>query len=157
MSAQLPADTTAMIDTLPHGWFAVPVGAADDAADHLLVGPGGVYAVQTKRHAGSTVWGNKQRLLVNGQRTNYLEAARLAAQRISMRISKACGTLVEAKAALVFEDVAGLNVRRGPSDVAVTTAARIREFLTQQPQRLSASQVSRIVSNLAPAATLQVA
>ncbi len=157
MSKGLPTDTTVMIDTLPHGWFAVSVGSAGDAADQLLVGPGGVYAVQTKRHVGSNVWGNKQRLLVNGQRTNYLDSARLAARQISSMISRACGVLVEARAALVFEDVAGLNVRRPPADVAVTTTGRMREFLAQQPQRLSASQVSDIVANLMSPSTLRVA
>src|ERR1700712_3858316 len=48
-----------MLSELGTDWFvrhAVPIGAGTKDVDHLVIGPGGVFAINTKHHEGASVW-----------------------------------------------------------------------------------------------------
>lgn len=65
-----------------HGWHvlhSIPVGKGDSDIDHLLIGPGGVYTVNTKNHPGKQVWVGQHVIKVNGHSTRYLPIARYEA------------------------------------------------------------------------------
>ena len=63
-----------VLDRLGDGWLvlhAVPVGTAGSDIDHLVIGPSGVFTINTKYHEGMKVWVGSKRVLVNGQRTDH--------------------------------------------------------------------------------------
>jgi len=68
---------------LPEGWRVfddVPIGQLGANIDHVVVGPGGTFTVNTKNRSGK-VWLAPRTLLVNGVKTDYLpKAAREAAR-----------------------------------------------------------------------------
>ena len=58
-----------LLEKLPEGWtvlHAVPVGKGDSDIDQVVIGPGGVFTINTKNHAGQKVWVAGRTLLVSG-------------------------------------------------------------------------------------------
>jgi len=67
-------------------WFvlhAIPVGDRGTDIDHLLLGPAGVFTINTKHHPGKTVWVGDHAITVNRAPTRYAEKARSEADRAS--------------------------------------------------------------------------
>ena len=65
-------------------WYvlhSIPVGSRGADIDHLLIGPGGVYSLNTKYHRGQ-VWVGDQAITVNGQSVPYSAKARAEADRV---------------------------------------------------------------------------
>ena len=54
---------------LGHSWrviYAVPVGERGADIDHLVIGPGGVFTLNTKNHRDKNVWVAERSFMVNG-------------------------------------------------------------------------------------------
>src|SRR5687767_11173747 len=79
-----------LLDKLPDGWavlHAVPVGKGDSDIDHVVIGPGGVFTINTKNHSGQKVWVAGRTFMVNGQKQLHLRNAVHEAQRASRLLS----------------------------------------------------------------------
>ena len=90
-----------LLEKLPEGWtvlHAVPVGKGDSDIDHVVIGPGGVFTINTKNHAGQQAWVPGRTLLVNGQKQPHLRNAGHEAQRASRLLSAAAGFRVDVPA-----------------------------------------------------------
>ena len=60
-----------------------------------MIGPAGVFTINTKHHRGQNVWVGGRRILVNGQRTDHLRNAAYEAKRASKLLSVAARMLVD--------------------------------------------------------------
>ena len=141
---------------LPHGWHvlhAVPIGNSE--IDHLVIGRRGVFTLNTKHHPDSAVCVYEQGLWVNGHSTVYLHESRCGAKRTTTILSSACATPVEVHPAIVFVDLAKLTIKGNPPDVHITTRRSLRNFLMQQPTRLTPVQVEHIFTVARNSATWQ--
>ena len=79
-----------LLTKLPAGWHvlhAVPVGKADADIDHVVIGPGGVFTVNTKNHSGQKVWVAGRTLMVNGHKEPHLRNAEHEAERAGRSLS----------------------------------------------------------------------
>ncbi len=88
-----------------HGWrvlHSVPVGQRGSDIDHVLIGPGGVFTVNTKNHPGKSIWVAPNQIRVNGQPVPYLRNSRFEAKRASDLLSARVGWPVRARAVLVL-------------------------------------------------------
>ena len=74
---------------------SVPVGSGSSDLDHVVIGPAGVFTINTKHHRGQNVWVGGRRILVNGQRTDHLRNANYEAKRASKLLSVAARMLVD--------------------------------------------------------------
>ena len=66
------------------GWYvlhSIPVGKRGSDIDHVVIGPAGVFTINTKKHPGKKVWVSKNAILVNGHRTDYLRNSRFEGER----------------------------------------------------------------------------
>lgn len=87
----------------PGAWryvHSVPVGARGSDIDHVLVGPGGVFTLNTKAHRRADVWVGGATVMVNGHRQPYVRNSRHEAGRASRLLSAAVGVPVSARASL---------------------------------------------------------
>jgi hypothetical protein len=125
-------------------FHAVPVGKGESDIDHVLVGPPGVFTVNTKHHAGARVWVGSRALLVAGQKTSYLRNSHHEADRASTLLSLATGTAVTAHAILVMVDPASLTVKQRPDDVTVLTAKQLVRWLERHKRVLSDESVAQL-------------
>lgn len=96
-----------------HGWFvlhSIPVTAEWDI-DHLLMGPGGVFSVNTKNHSGKSVWVGDSVVRVNhGENHPYPRNSLREAALVKRVLDQGCGFPVAVNPLLVFVRPARLQV-----------------------------------------------
>ncbi|HXQ59492.1 MAG TPA: nuclease-related domain-containing protein, partial [Acidimicrobiales bacterium] len=59
-----------------HVIHAVAVGEKQSDIDHVVIGPAGVFTLNTKNHGRNRVWVAENAFLVNGKKTDYLRNSR---------------------------------------------------------------------------------
>lgn len=95
-----------------HGWrvlHGVPKGNGGDV-DHLLIGPGGVFSINTKHHQGASVWVGDEMAKVNGGRpVPYAAASKAEAAYVQRVLERHCGFAVPVEPVLVFAGIASLH------------------------------------------------
>lgn len=134
------------LDGLPDGWHAihsVPVGERNSDIDHVVIGPGGVFTLNTKNHPGGKVWVAENALLVNGRKTQYLRNSRFEATRAAKLLTAGCGFQVEVLAVLVFVGV-DITVKARPADVRIVYREGLARWLKKLPSVLAADRVEAI-------------
>jgi hypothetical protein len=123
---------------------SIPVGDRGADIDHLVIGPGGVFNINTKCHPEGTIWLHEQALRVNGHITDYLRNSRYERDRVSRLLSQASGMPVQSMPMIVFVDIAKMTVKGVPADVLVTTVRSVRNVLRRQPTRLLPAHVEHL-------------
>jgi hypothetical protein len=140
-----------MLTSLPASWtvlHAVPVGSGDSDLDHVVIGPAGVFTINTKNHSGQRVWVGDETLLVNGHRTNHLRDARYEAARATRLLSSGVGEPVDVTPVIAVVDPGSLSFARSRAkkDVLVVTSGHLARMLTRRKRRLSDDAVADLVS-----------
>lgn len=123
---------------------SVPVGSRGSDIDHVLIGPAGVFTINTKNHRASNIWVGGDTFMVNGKRQPYIRNSRHEAQRASRLLTKACGYPVPAKGVIAVIDPRDITIKGEANDVAATTRVQLSRWLARQPQTLDAAQVDAI-------------
>ncbi|SOD86504.1 Nuclease-related domain-containing protein [Streptomyces sp. Ag109_G2-15] len=132
----------------PQGWrvlHSVPLPREVDL-DHLLIGPGGVFSINTKHHPKKAVWVGDDAVKVNhGPAEPYARKSRAEAQRVQRVLERYCGFAVPVEPVLVFVGVIDLKV--------VATQLRVRVYREREVSALaplagvlSVAQVEEIYS-----------
>ncbi len=115
------------------GWqvlHSIPLPREVDI-DHLLIGPGGVFTINTKNHRGKSVWVGDDVVKVNyGAAHPYVRKSRGEAARVARALRKGCGFSVAVTPLLVFVGPTTLNVVPSLHDVR---AIRERELAALAP------------------------
>lgn len=119
---------------------SVPDGNRGGDIDHLLMGPGGVFAINTKNHTRVPVKVTAGAVYVSGRGTDYLRKAREQAARATGRL----GVMVFPMLCIIPE-VEGKYAERGtPPDVAVVRSDRLSKWAEALIPKLSAEQVEEV-------------
>ena len=105
---------------------SVPVGSDDSDIDHVLIGPPGVYTINTKHHAGKSVWVAGNALQINGQTYQpYIRNTVHEARRAQRLLSQESGLTVEVTGVIVFVGAGKLTVKeRTDATMLVSPYAR---------------------------------
>lgn len=119
---------------------SVPVGSNDTDIDHVAIGPGGVFTINSKYSPGRDVWARGYGLYVGGHKTGYVPKALAEARRAATRLSRATGMPVEVTPVLVFVDPGRMSVdgpvggddAAGPP-VIVTASSDIADAIPREP------------------------
>ncbi|MEX5257618.1 nuclease-related domain-containing protein [Kocuria arenosa] len=125
---------------------AVPVGAGVSDIDHVLIGPAGVFTLNTKNHAGRDVWVGDRAILVGGHKQHYLPHARHEAARAAKRLSAAVGEPVPVTPVLVLIEPGKLTIRQRPADVRVVTDRELLRWLKRRRPVLAPERIDRIAA-----------
>ena len=132
---------------------AVPVGSGWSDIDHVLVGPAGVFTINTKNHAGQSIWVAGQTLVVSGNKLRHLYNSAREAARASQLLSTAAGAAVDVTGVVVIVEPRRLTIREKPRQVIVLSDRQLLGFLSRRRAVLSADQVDRIVNAAVKART----
>ncbi|MGW7001537.1 nuclease-related domain-containing protein [Streptomyces sp. NPDC054933] len=103
------------------GWrvlHSIPLPSGVDI-DHLLIGPGGVFSINTKNHRHARLWVGDDSVKIGGQSYPYVRKSRAEAQRASSALTRSCGFAVDVHAVLAFVDAARVTVVPSLHDVRV--------------------------------------
>jgi hypothetical protein len=125
-----------------HVLHAVPVGKDGSDIDHVVIGPGGVFTINTKHHRGQSVWVADRTFLVAGHKQPYVRNAEHEAQRASKLLTRGADSPVSVTAVVAVVDPKSLTVKK-PADVVVLTANQLVRWLHKRPAVLTAAQVGR--------------
>lgn len=132
-----------------HGWLclhSIPLARLNADIDHLLIGPGGTFTINTKNHRGKSVWVGDDSAKVNhGQPHPYVRKSRREAARAARVLTDRCGFPVAVLPILVFVRPTELNVVPTLSDARVI---RDRELAALGPLTgvLTPDQVQAVYS-----------
>ena len=133
-----------------HGWHvlhAVPVGDRATDIDHVLIGPGGVWTINTKTHPGKSVWVGRHTVRVDGHKQPYLRNSRFEADRAQRLLTAACGFPVFVRAALVFLTgtlIPDVTIKQAPDDVAILDRMDIPGVFRRAKRRLADDEVTAV-------------
>jgi hypothetical protein len=136
-----------LLRRLPEGWFHfddVPIGERGANVDHVVVGPSGLFTINTKNLSGK-VWVGPRTLLHDGYRTDYLPKAAAEARAASRRLSSAVGRRIDARAiiAIIADDVV---VKQQPPDVRVVRPGGLKGWLVGLPLVLTPADVRDVAA-----------
>ncbi len=132
------------------GWYvlhSVPVGKRGSDIDHVVIGPAGVFTVNTKKHPGKKVWVSKTTILVNGHRTDYLRNSRFEGERATKLLSAAAGFPVFVKPVLIFTTgtlIPDVTIKSKPDDVAILDRMDVPRAFKRSTVLMSADQVEAV-------------
>jgi hypothetical protein len=127
------------------GWLVlddVPVSRQGDLLDHLLIGPGGVFAIRVHLHQGCDVRLSRNRIEVDGRSTNYLRDARLESGRVQQMLHAAVDLVVEVRAVIVLGATSAVS--RMPDAALVVVPADVPAVFRRQPSILAATKVEAL-------------
>lgn len=128
------------------GWLAlhsVPVGKRGSDIDHVVIGPGGVFTINTKNHLGHRVSVSARGVWVGGHWQPYLRNSEHEATRASRLLSEACGLPVVVRGVVViFAD--DFKRKSAPEAVSVLASSEMRRWLKKRPRVLDADQFASI-------------
>jgi len=125
---------------------AVPVGAGTSDIDHIVIGPTGVFTVNTKNHSGKKVWVAGRTLMVSGARQPHIRNSVFEAKRAAKLLSQATGQPVAVTPLIVVVDPAELNVKEKPDGVEVLSSRGLLRWFSRRPRLLSAGEAQGIAA-----------
>jgi Nuclease-related domain len=126
---------------------AIPVGDRDSDIDHLVIGPSGVYSINTKNHPDAHVWIRGDTVKVNGHKQPYVRNSRHEARRAARLLSTRAFLEVNVQGVIaVMGARRGFTVRSQPAggDVVVTSRKQVVGYLKSRPVTLEEPSVERI-------------
>jgi hypothetical protein len=152
----------AELTDLPAGWFVVAsldIGETSEAggptrpADHVAVGPGGVFIIYLEHQLGAKVWISAHKVTIDGRDNDHVRRARFEARHASGRLSRLCGFDVTVQSVLVLIGAATMQMLSHPAEVHVRTQHDLRDWLCRQPVRLDAEGITALRELLLPTET----
>jgi hypothetical protein len=127
-----------------HVLHSIPIGGSGTDIDHIVMGPGGVFTLNSKNHLGHQVWVHTRAFKVDGfSKNEYLGASRSEAKKASQRLSVACGFQVPVVGVIVVLADA-LTIREMPESTPVVARKNIDRWLRHRPVKLSRSDIEAI-------------
>lgn len=131
---------------LGDGWrviHGVPVGTGNSDIDHVVIGPAGVFTINTKNHLGGRVSVNNKAIYVNGTYRPYLRNSRFEGQRAAKLLSTGCGFTVNVRPVIaVMAD--SLIFKGQPEGLQVIGRRKVAQWLGGEPVVLDPDVVEAI-------------
>jgi Nuclease-related domain len=134
-----------LLARLDSGWAVVhdlQIGNRGSNIDHLVVGPGGAFSLNTK-HLKGEVRATARTFRVNGYRKNYFPKVVGEARAVEDRLKDSLPDGARVKPMLVVI-APKVDVRVSPPDVAIVTPDQLLPWLNDQPPTLSSDEVKRV-------------
>jgi hypothetical protein len=123
---------------------AVPVGERDSDIDHVVIGPGGAFTLNTKRHAGKDVWVAGRTFMVTGQRQDHIRNSEHEAKRAAKLLTAAVGRPVPVRPVVVVVDPKKLTIREKPREVVVLTSVQLARWFRRLDEVLTPAEVAEL-------------
>ena len=134
------------LDKLGPSWrviHSVPVGSNETDIDHVVIGPPGVFTLNTKNHLGGRVTVTSKAIYVNGTFQPYLAKSRAEGKRATKLLTTSSGYEVIAQPMIVIM-ADELKIKGLTEGVHVVGRKRISRWLLNQRQTLLPEQVDSI-------------
>lgn len=119
------------------GWHVVhdvPLGRQGTVVEHLLIGPGGIFAVEQRGEAGQQVVVEGGCMTVDGTPVGHLHAARMEAARVRGLLLRAgCADVSVQSIVVVLGELSGQTRPDAHGTIVVTRGALAQELRSMPP------------------------
>lgn len=135
------------LDKRWHVLHSVPVGRRGSDIDHVLVGPAGVFTLNTKHHADARIVVRGNTFLVNNYAKRYVYVSRAEAENAAALLTQSVGIPVLSTGVIVVVGArGGFDVSQQPpdGDVVVLTVRTLVGWLAARPAVLDDRQVDAV-------------
>lgn len=113
------------------------------AIDFIIIGPSGVFVIDSRIMAHRNIFVDENQLLINGVPIDTVLDIRMAALSISSTLTVTTGEIVNVKPVIVVPEEASVEFGGNPDlRTTVVHADRLTRWLVDGPQALSAQAVS---------------
>ncbi|HWD08974.1 MAG TPA: nuclease-related domain-containing protein [Actinomycetota bacterium] len=123
---------------------SVPVGTAGSDIDHVAIGPGGIFTLNTKNHPDAKVWVAGDTFMVNGQWHPYVRNSRHEARRAAKLLGAVAGVPVSVTGVIVVMGAKSVTVRELPPDVRIVERRQLLPWLRAQPEWLPLAGIDHL-------------
>lgn len=138
---KVTAQITALVDADPL-WHVLTVDGTE--IDHLLIGPGGAFALSTKVHPGATVQVTCQSVVVDGTAHPWVGVGLRASRRAGRTLSQACHQTVAVTTLLVIDADRLTTTLPPPVGVVALDHQDLCRWLHAQPEILTPGTVAML-------------
>jgi hypothetical protein len=121
----------------------IPIGEGGTDIDHLVIGPAGVFTINTKNHLGKKVTVYERAIYVSGTKQPYYPKARAEGKKAATLLSSAVGSPVTVLPLIVVM-ASELNIKGMPFDIRVVGRKRIAQWLSGQSSCVTRERVEEI-------------
>lgn len=118
--------------------------ASGTNVDHVVIGPAGVFSLNTKHHPDAKIVVTDKSFRINGRAGNYLHVARHEAAKVAGILSEEVRSPVHVRPVIVVMG-AELEVRSAPADVDVIKRKDLPKWFLKLPEQLSKQTVSELM------------
>jgi Nuclease-related domain len=129
-----------------HVFHSIPIGQNDADIDHVAVGPGGIFAINTKHHAGKNIWVRDRAFWVSGRRTDYISNSESEAKQLAKALRAVLPWVPDVKPVLVAVNAKQIDVRTKPVLVEIQGAKTVTRWLRKRRPALDAAAVEQIAN-----------
>ncbi|MFQ4148739.1 nuclease-related domain-containing protein [Arthrobacter sp. LAPM80] len=123
---------------------AVPVGAGSSDIDHVVIGPPGVFTLNTKHHKKKDVWVAGGTLMVNGSKEPHIRNSVSEGKRAAKFLSQAVGHPVDVTTMIVLVGASKLNIKKKPDTVEVLDSKTLLRWFKRRPVMLSPDDLATL-------------
>jgi hypothetical protein len=127
---------------------SIPIGSRESDIDHLVVGPTGVFPINTKRLVDRRVWVARGRMLIDGNKRDYLRNSEYEAARVE-RVLRAAGMVAPVVPVIAISRAKSLTIKATPEwngrKIGVALVGDVVRRIKRREPRLSPAQVGQIV------------
>lgn len=125
---------------LPSNWrvfHALPVGTSGADIDHLVLGPGGIFTINTKHHRGKKIWVAGSSFLVNGRKQAYIRNAQFEAARVTRTLRAFLPQIPPVHPLITLVRPSSITIKKKPDEVTVVNARELCRWLLSRPVSLA--------------------
>ena len=108
-----------------------------------MIGPSGVFTLNTKNHRGKRVTVYEHVIYVSGVKVPYIQKARGEGKRATQRLSRALGKPIVVKPLIVVL-ARDFRVKARPNGVTVVPRRQIASWLSKQSPVLSREEIAAV-------------
>jgi hypothetical protein len=138
-----------LLTALGPEWFvrhAVPIGAGTKDVDHLVIGPGGVFSINTKHRSGASIWVGDFALRVNNIDDHYASQSKRDGADVAKRLTSKAGFPVAVIPTLAFFDPKSISDHGtdGKRQFFAVDAMRLVGWLVSRPRVFSETELALV-------------
>ena len=115
----------------------MPIGSGGADIDHVIIGKGGIFTINTKNHSGKKIWIGGSTFLVNGYKQEHMRNSAHEAERTAKLLSAVTGRPVTVTPLIVVVNPASITTGRKRPRVTVLSSNTLKRWLLKRPRVLS--------------------
>ncbi|TFD05505.1 NERD domain-containing protein [Cryobacterium sp. TMT1-66-1] len=149
-----------ILGRLPEGYsvyHSLPIRNTAFWVDHLVVGPGGIFAINSKTHWDRDLTGALRSIPINDHAMPYLRDARFESAQITALLGAVLPAATVVQPVIVLVNPHKILLARKPDAVTVIDSPRLRRWLVARPRVFSAKQQAALTAAIDDPATWRAA